>query len=384
MARRTLRTPLCDLLGIEYPILSAGMGPSLIGEKTGAPVELVAAVSEAGGLGVLGGAGYTVEGMREAIREIRRLTERPFGVDVLLPAATVAAGDAPAESAREIPLSDALNALPAAHREWLLKIKEELRLPDSDAVISGGTTTSRPHAAVEVCIEEGVPLFCAGLGNPGFMVEAAHASDMKVLGIAGNAKNAGRIARGGADLVVAQGHEAGGHTGRIGSMALWPQAIDAAAPTPVLAAGGIGDGRGVAAALAMGCVGVWVGTRFLASVEGGALDIQKQAIVNAGFDDTASTEIYTGKTSRATYNRFHDLWEESGLEPLRFPVQVVLASAIVDMFNRAGNVEYVGPFAGQVAGLIDEVKPAARIVEEMVEEAADILTRRLPASVTVS
>jgi NAD(P)H-dependent flavin oxidoreductase YrpB (nitropropane dioxygenase family) len=384
MARRTLRTPLCDLLGIEYPILSAGMGPSLIGEKTGAPVELVAAVSEAGGLGVLGGAGYTVEGMREAIREIRQLTERPFGVDVLLPAATVAAGDAPAESAREIPLSDALNALPAAHREWLLKIKEELRLPDSDAVISGGTTTSRPHAAVEVCIEEGVPLFCAGLGNPGFMVEAAHASGMKVLGIAGNAKNAGRIARGGADLVVAQGHEAGGHTGRIGSMALWPQAIDASAPTPVLAAGGIGDGRGVAAALAMGCVGVWVGTRFLASEEGGALDIQKQAIVNAGDEDTRRTTIYTGKTSRATYNRFHDLWEESGLEPLRFPVQVVLASAIVDMFNRAGNVEYVGPFAGQVAGLIDEVKPAARIVEEMVEETADILTRRLPASVTVS
>jgi NAD(P)H-dependent flavin oxidoreductase YrpB (nitropropane dioxygenase family) len=352
VTKRTLRTPLCDLLDIEYPILSAGMGPSLIGEKTGAPVELVVAVSEAGGLGVLGGAGYTVEGMRDAIREIRKLTGRPFGVD--------------------------------AHREWLLKLKEELGLPDTDAVISGGTTTSRPHAAVEMCIEEGVPLFCAGLGNPGFMVEAAHATGMKVLGIAGNAKNAGRIAQGGADLVVAQGHEAGGHTGRIGSMALWPQAIDAAAPTPVLAAGGIGDGRGLAAALAMGCVGVWVGTRFLASKEGGALDIQKQAIVNAGDEDTRRTTIYTGKTSRATYNRFHDLWEESGLEPLRFPIQVVLASAIVDMFNRAGNVEYVGPFAGQVAGLIDEVKPAARIVEEMVEEAADILTRRLPSSVTVA
>lgn len=383
MTRRTLRTPLCDLLGIDYPILSAGMGPSLIGEKTGAPVELVVAVSEAGGLGVLGGAGYTVEGMREAIREIRKLTDRPFGVDVLLPAATVAAGDAPPESVREIPLSDALSALPPAHREWLLKVKEELGLPDSDAVISGGTTTSRPHAAVEACIEEGVPLFCAGLGNPGFMVEAAHGAGMKVLGIAGNARNAGRIARAGADLVVAQGHEAGGHTGRIGSMALWPQALDAAAPTPVLAAGGIGDGRGLAAALAMGCIGVWVGTRFLASVEGGALDVQKQAIVNASDEDTRRTTIYTGKTSRATYNRFHDLWEESGLEPLRFPIQVMLASAIVDMFNRAGNVEYVGPFAGQVVGLIDEIKPAGQIVAEMVEEAADILGRRLPATVQV-
>jgi NAD(P)H-dependent flavin oxidoreductase YrpB (nitropropane dioxygenase family) len=206
---------------------------------------------------------------------------------------------------------------------------------------------------------------------------------MKVLGIAGNAKNARRIAEGGADLVVAQGHEAGGHTGRIGSMALWPQAIDAAAPTPVLAAGGIGDGRGLAAALAMGCIGVWVGTRFLASQEGGALDVQKQAIVNAGDEDTRRTTIYTGKTSRATYNRFHDLWEESGLEPLRFPVQVVLASAVVDMFNQAGKVEYVGPFAGQVSGLIHEIQPAAEIVEAMVEEAADILTRKLPETVTV-
>jgi len=383
LARRTLRTPLCDMLGIEYPILSAGMGPSLIGEKTGAPVELVVAVSEAGGLGVLGGAGYTVEGLRDAIREIRKQTDRPFGVDILLPAAQVAAGDAPAESAREIPLPDALANLPAPHREWMQKIKDELGLPDTDAVISGGTTTSRPHAAIEMCIEEEVPLFCAGLGNPGFMVEAAHATGMKVLGIAGNAKNAGRIARDGADLVVAQGHEAGGHTGRVGSMALWPQAIDAAAPTPVLAAGGIGDGRGLAAALAMGCAGVWVGTRFLASVEGGALDIQKQAIVNARDEDTRRTTIYTGKTSRATYNRFHDLWEESGLEPLPFPAQVLLASAVVDMFNRAGNVEYVGPFAGQVSGLIHEVEPAGKIVADMVEEAADILTRRLPETVTV-
>jgi len=383
MTKRTLRTPLCDMLGIEYPILSAGMGPSLIGEKTGAPVELVVAVSEAGGLGVLGGAGYTVEELREAIREIRKLTGCPFGVDLLLPAATVAAGDSPHEDVREIRLADALNMLPPSHREWFQKTKSELGLPDSEAVISSGTTTSRPHAAVAVCIEEDVPLFCAGLGNPGFMVEAAHAAGMKVLGIAGNAKNVRRIAEGGADLVVAQGHEAGGHTGRVGSMALWPQAIDAAAPVPVLAAGGIGDGRGLAAALAMGCAGVWVGTRFLASEEGGALDVQKQAIVHASDEDTRRTTIYTGKTSRATYNRFHDLWEESGLEPLNFPVQVVLASAIVDMFNQAGNVEYVGPFAGQVSGLIDEIKPAGEIVADMVEQAADILTRILPETVTV-
>jgi len=106
--------------------------------------------------------------------------------------------------------------------------------------------------------------------------------------------------------------------------------------------------------------------------------------VNASDEDTRRTTIYTGKTSRATYNRFHDLWEESGLDPLPFPTQVVFASAIVDMFNRAGNVEYVGPFAGQVAGLIEDIPAAAQIVEDMVEEAADILTRRLPETVEVA
>jgi NAD(P)H-dependent flavin oxidoreductase YrpB (nitropropane dioxygenase family) len=262
-----------------------------------------------------------------------------------------------------------------------MKVKQEMQLPDIDATARVGSTISRPHASVRVCIEEKVPLFCSGLGNPGFMVEKAHAVGMKVLGIAGNTRNVGRIAASGADLVVAQGHEGGGHTGRVGSMALWPQAIDTAAPTPVLAAGGIGDGRGVAAALTMGCVGVWVGTRFLASVEGGALDIHKQAILEADDEGTRRSFVYTGKTSRATYNRFHDLWETSGLEPLPFPAQVLLASAVVEMFNRAGKTEYLGPFAGQVVGLIKEVKPAAQILEEMVEEAVDILTRRLPENV---
>jgi nitronate monooxygenase len=370
------------MLGIEYPILSAGMGPSLVGEKTGAPVELVIAVSEAGGLGVLGAAGYTVEELRDKIREIRKLTDKPFGVDLLLPGQIVSAGDQEDDGrAGTLLLTDALKGLPQAHYDWVMKVKREMQLPEIDVTISAGTTTVRPHAAVQVCLDERVPLFCSGLGSPGFMVDRAHAVGMKVLGIAGNTRNVARIAQSGADLVVAQGHEGGGHTGRVGSLALWPQALDAAAPTPVLAAGGIGDGRGVAAALAVGCVGVWVGTRFLASEEGGALDVHKQAMLDAGDEDTRRTYIYTGKTSRATYTRFHDLWEESGLEPLPFPSQVLLASAVVEMFNRAGKTEYLGPFAGQVVGLIKEIKPAARIVEEMVEEAVEILTRRLPETV---
>jgi NAD(P)H-dependent flavin oxidoreductase YrpB (nitropropane dioxygenase family) len=381
MSRPVLRTKLCDILGIEYPILSAGMGPSLVGERTGATVELVVAVSEAGGLGVLGAAGFSVDEMREAIREIRKQTDKPFGVDILLPSQMVSSGDQVHEGPQLIPLSDVLKTLPKTHYDWMMKVKEEMGLPDVEVMINLGATTARPHAAVKACIEENVPLFCAGLGNPGFMVPDAHAAGMKVLGISGNTKNARRIAQSGVDLVVAQGHEGGGHTGRIGSLALWPQAVDAAAPTPVLAAGGIGDGRGLAAALAVGCVGVWVGTRFLASHEGGLMDIQKEAILRATDEDTRRTYLYTGKTSRATYNRFHDLWDTSRLDPLPFPIQVLFASAMVEMFTKAGRYEYVGPFAGQVSGLIREIKPAAKILGDMVEEAVDILTRRLQEQV---
>jgi NAD(P)H-dependent flavin oxidoreductase YrpB (nitropropane dioxygenase family) len=158
--------------------------------------------------------------------------------------------------------------------------------------------------------------------------------------------------------------------------------VDAAAPTPVLAAGGIGDGRGLAAALAVGCVGVWVGTRFLASREGGLLDVQKEAIVKATDEDTRRTYLYTGKTSRATYNRFHDLWEISGLDPLPFPTQILFASGMVEMFTKAQKFEYVGPFAGQVSGLIHGIKPAAQILADMVEGAVDVLARKLPEEVT--
>jgi nitronate monooxygenase len=382
MGKPVLRTKLCHILGIEYPILSAGMGPSLVGERTGATVELVVAVSEAGGLGVLGAAGFTIDEMREAIREIRKQTDKPFGVDLLLPVQTTSAADMDHEGPPKVPLSEVLKTLPKPHYEWMMKVKEEMDLPDIEVMVNTQSTTVRPHAAVKACIEEKVPLFCAGLGNPGFMVDDAHAAGMKVLGLCGNTKNARRIAQSGVDLVAAQGHEGGGHTGRVGSLALWPQAVDAAAPTPVLAAGGIGDGRGLAAALAIGCVGVWVGTRFLASREGGLLDVQKEAIVKATDEDTRRTYLYTGKTSRATYNRFHDLWETSGLDPLPFPTQILFASGMVEMFTRAQKFEYVGPFAGQVSGLIDEIKPAAEILADMVEGAVDVLARRLPEEVT--
>jgi len=381
MAKRVLRTKLCDMLGIDYPILSAGMGPTLIGERTGAPVELVIAVSEAGGLGVLGGSGFTVEELRDAIREIKKLTDKPFGVDLLLPKNLDLGGGLGQKGPEQLPLSLVLKSIPKPHQEWIAKVREELGLPQTEIMVRMNTTTMRPQEAVQVCLDEKVPLFCAGLGNPGFMVPEAHARGMKVLGITGNAKNARRMAQSGVDLLVAQGHEGGGHTGRIGTMALLPQAIDAAHPVPVLAAGGIGDGRGVAAALAMGCVGVWVGTRFLATEEGGALPVNKQRILDSTDEDTRVSRAYTGKTLRASYNKFHDLWDSSGLEPLPFPTQVLISSALLAAFIEANKTEFVGGLAGQISGLIKEIKPARQVLEEMVEEAVDILTRRLPETV---
>jgi nitronate monooxygenase len=381
MSKTRLRTKLCDMLGIEYPILSAGMGPTLMGENTGAPVELVVAVSEAGGLGVLGGSGFTVDELREAIRDIKAQTDKPFGVDLLLPKHVDFGGALGQEGPDEIPLSMVLEQIPAPHREWVQKIRKDMGVPEVELKIRTNTTTMRPKESVQVCIEEKVPLFCAGLGNPGFMVAEAHANGMQVLGITGNAKNARRMADSGVDLLVAQGHEGGGHTGRIGTMVLLPAALDAASPVPVLAAGGIGDGRGLAAALTMGCVGAWVGTRFLATDEGGALEINKKKIVKSNDEGTRVSTAYTGKTLRASYNGYHDLWAGSGLDPLPFPTQVVISSALLAGFIESGQEDFVGGLAGQVSGIIQEVKPAAQVLEEMVAETVDILKNKLPQTV---
>ena len=141
------------------------------------------------------------------------------------------------------------------------------------------------------------------------------------------------------------------------------------------------SGRGLAAALAMGCIGVWVGTRFLATTEGGAMQVNKKHILDSTDEDTRVSKAYTGKTLRASYNKYHDLWDGSGLEPLPFPMQAIISSALLAGFVDAQKNDYVGGLAGQVSGLINEIKPAGQVLEQMVEEAVEILTRRLPEMV---
>lgn len=339
MAHPALHTPLCDLLGTRYPIVQAGMGYV-------ARAALCAAVSEAGGLGFIGAASLSAKGLREEIREVRSRTDRPFGVDVLF--ATVgrpATSDAAARFTREV------------------------------------------EAQIEVVFEEGVPVLASGLGDPGPIVAQAHELGMKVLALVGNTRNAIRVAQSGVDVVVAQGYDGGGHTGRVGTLSLLPAVIDAV-DVPVVAAGGIADGRGLAAVLAMGGVGVWLGTRFVASREAFGHDDYKQRIVEIDEEGTTRTRCFSGKPCRVIKNSVTEAWEAADLAerikpfPLQFGVmQEWLGEDPYIAGRRQGKVEVGALAAGQSSVLVRDVPPAGEIVERIIEEASRALeTLERPAA----
>jgi len=322
--RSALHTPLCDLLGIRVPICQAGMAYV-------ARSALAAAVSAAGGLGVIAAAHGSPEMLREEIRRVRDLTDRPFGVDILF--ATIrAAGD------------------------------EVERFTDQ---VKGW---------IDVTLEERAPVLVAGLGNPGLVTAEAHRLGMKVMALCGNVKQARDHAANGVDVVIAQGHEAGGHTGRIGGMVLVPAVIDAVAPTPVVAAGGIADGRGLAAALALGAVGVWMGTRFIATHEGHGHDNYKKRIVAIDEEGTVVHRGATGKPCRAIRNAFTREWEKRTAEILPFPLQaqrVGFPAAVVA--REEGDVDNGHAACGQSAALITEIVPAREVMDRTVADAEAIL-----------
>ncbi len=382
MARPVLRTALCDLLGIEYPVISAGMGPVGGGSAPAAVAELAAAVSNAGGLGVIGGAGFNPQRLREEIAKIRTMTDKPFGVDLLLPS-NYMGGAASGEMPR-----DPRDLIPKETREGLKNIAESLgvewlEMPAVDQPLANRRVgAGMSDEQMEVVIEEKIPVFAAGLGNPGPWVERLHANGTKVLSLVGNVKNAKRVAASGVDVVVAQGTEAGGHTGRVATFVLVPQTVDAVAPTPVVAAGGIGDGRGLAAALALGAIGVWCGTAFLVSNEANQPDLQKQRILAATDEDTRVTRLYSGKTMRNVTNPLIEAWDASGIAALPMGLQGILVGDLLYSVRKSGRMELMMNAAGQVAGLLKESRPAADILRDMVGQAAEILARKLPSTVT--
>lgn len=316
-----LHTPICDQLGIEYPIFLAGMGGVALSR-------LVAAVSNAGGLGIMGAATLDPERLREEIRKTRDLTDKPWGVDLLAP------------------------------------------IPDQ----------IRPQ--IEVIYEEGVKIFVAGLAVPSDFIVEMHARGMTVMVMCGKVRHAQKSEAAGADIVAAQGTEAGGHTGEVGALALIPQVVDAV-KIPVIAAGGMADGRGLVAALALGAQGAIFGTRFVASPEAQAHAGYREAIVRATEADTVRTRCYTGKTARAIRNEYTEEWESKADTIQPFPMQAAVSvqNQVMDFMGVTRTFDPQRTFmpAGQSAGLIRDIKPAGEIVRDIVEEAGAVIRDRFTA-----
>jgi NAD(P)H-dependent flavin oxidoreductase YrpB (nitropropane dioxygenase family) len=374
--RMALKSRICEILGIEYPILLAGMG--------GASVPaLAAAVSNAGGLGVLGAAACSPDQLRSWIRETRKLTDKPFGVDTLLPASvrrdTSPQSGAPPES----PM-----ALLEEYQQFTRDFMEREHLPQVDAAAamraagapelgnSGLRLFSREffEAQMEVVIEEKVPVYAAGLGNPEPWMDRLHANGTKVMAVIGKVKHARQVLASGIDMIVAQGHDGGGHNSPIGTMSLIPQVVDAVGDrVPVIGAGGISDGRGVAAALMLGAEGAWIGTAFLATDEAGIEHFQKEAITESGDADTVVSRSLTGKPARMIRNKWADAWVAAGKEPLPMPYQSMVSGPVMASGIKAERKDIMPGFAGQGIGLIDAIRPAAEVMRDLVEGAEKAL-----------
>lgn len=307
-----LHTPLCDLLEVEHPIMLAGMGGVSY-------AELAAAVSNAGGYGVLGMAGRSPEFIRDEMRKVRSLTDKPFGVDLL-----------------------------AASPESLT-------------------------ASVEIIVQEGASSFVAGLGVPMPIMEKLKKAGLKVMVVCGAVKHAVKAEQAGCDAVICQGGEGGGHTGLVGTLPLVAQAVEAV-DIPVVAAGGLYDGRGLAASLALGAQGVWMGTRFIASKEAHAGDLYRQTIIEASDDSTIRTRCYSGKPMRVKQNPYVADWESRPGDIQPFPIQAGISIQNNAMGGIGGQTENLDPdkscFAmGQSAGGVHDAPPAGDIVRRIMAEA---------------
>lgn len=346
----TIRTPICDLFEIDYPIFAAGMGG-----VTMAP--LAGAVSAAGGLGVLGATFCTPEALREEIRAVRRITDRPFGVDLLFP------GDIPPDlGAREIP------PFPEFLRDLLPEV-EGLPVNPPPPL-----TMELARAQLNVTLEEKVPLLVAGLGTPAWLVEECHRAQMKVMSIVANVRQAKRLEQMGVDVIIAQGAEAGGHTGTVTTLVLVPAVVDAV-KVPVLAAGGIVDGRGIAAALMLGAQGAWIGTRFIATVEATTHENHKKKMLEADEEGTVVSRCYTGKPSRVLRNDYTDRWKGHEQEVLPMPWQRIWVQSLVAPARAAGRVDIANFPTGQGTGAIHDIPTASELLCRMVNETETALRR---------
>lgn len=352
-------TPVCEMLGIEYPIFAFSHCR-----------DVVAAVSRAGGFGVLGATTHDPEDLE---LELSWLDEnsggRPYGVDLLFPARSEG-DDVPALSA----------SIPHGHREFEASVEKRLgipsrRSPGTPSVIGGMPrnfdhlpTNAIARAQWDVAREHSFGLLASALGPaPPDVIRAARASGALVAGLVGAPRHAAIHLEAGADILIAQGCEAAGHTGDIGTFVLVPQIVDIAGEVPVLAAGGVAEGRQVAAALALGAQGVWTGSLWLTTAESDLDPIVKRRLIEATSGDTVKTRCLTGKPTRHLLTGFIEAWqEEDSPEPLPSPVQQIL---VRDALVSAGEHRIetaMGTAAGQVVGLINAERSAESVVFDLV------------------
>lgn len=370
-----LKTALCDVLGIEYPILQSGMG-SVAGP------DLVAEVSRAGGLGILGGLNVPPDELRRRIGWVRDLTDRPFGVNLWLHSELRPPVD-PARLADET-----VGAVQSA----LNRFRERLEIPAAHG--RPGATPALVDQAFAVILEERVPVFSAGIGSPTKeMVRRCHERGIKVVAMVATVADAREVAAAGVDAVVAQGGEAGGHrsigvkpaspeAAAIGTIALVPQIVDAV-EVPVIAAGGIADGRGLVAAVALGASGILLGTRFVATRESMAPEFWKKSLLEEDGGATTLTDAFTGQWARTLRNTFVTEYRAAGAPVLPSLLQASAARDIYEAAVARQDGQYFHMYSGQGVGLIHDLPGAADVVHAIVREAGAVLAalpRRIRAS----
>jgi NAD(P)H-dependent flavin oxidoreductase YrpB (nitropropane dioxygenase family) len=362
-----MRTALCDEFGIEYPIFAFTHCR-----------DVVAAVSKAGGLGVLGAVGFSPEQLEIELNWIdEHVDGKPYGVDTVMPQKAVDVHGATPEEM----LAQIRSMIDANHWRYVDELMERFELPplpegqEPHGVLGWTDDVAQQH--VDIALAHPIKLIANALGSPPVdVIERAHEHGVKVAALAGKAVHAQRHVNNGVDIIVAQGYEAGGHTGEIATMVLVPEVVDAVAPVPVLAAGGIGSGRQIAAGLALGAQGVWLGSLWLTTAESDSSPAVLKSYLDATSADTVRSRCYTGKPARMVRNAWTDAWDPAnGPGALGMPLQNILTSEANARIARSGRTDLAFAPVGQIVGRMNEVRSVRDVMFDLVEEYIETVER---------